>query len=305
MGIRSILGGAALAGAVTAAIGYAETQRFVLREYAIGQGVRPLRILHLSDLHLAPWQRRKMEWVSALATQRPDLVVATGDLLGHADAIPFLAETLAPLKGVPGVFVHGSNDYYGPELKNPFKYLFGTTSANSHETAERLNTGQLEDGLEGLGWVNLNNRATRLTAGGRIVELWGVNDPHKGFDDLATMRLELAELRAGRKDEPALRIGVTHAPYQRVLDSLTKDGADLILAGHTHGGQVCLPPIGQFSGTLVTNCDIPASQAKGLSMWRSGSSRSFLHVSAGLGTSIYAPVRLFCPPEAALLSVSD
>lgn len=313
MGIRGVIVSLAVAGATAAAVGYAQTQRFVLREYRIGpaeadrtrdaSSTRPLRILHLSDLHSAPWQRRKIQWVRGLAANKPDLVVTTGDLLGHQDAITTVAEMLEPLRGIPGVFVHGSNDYYGPEIKNPVKYLFGTTAEASHDEGMRLNTGDLERVLEDLGWVNLNNRAVQLTTGGRTVELWGTDDAHKGFDDLATTRLELAELRSSSKNDPVLRIGVTHAPYRRVLDSFVRDGSDLILAGHTHGGQICLPAIGSFNGTLVTNCDIPAKQAKGLSLWRAGTARSFLHVSAGLGTSIYAPVRLFCPPEASLLSI--
>ena len=98
---------------------------------------------------------------------------------------------------------------------------------------------------------------------------------------------------------PTVTVGVAHAPYQRVLNSFVNHGAQLMLAGHTHGGQVCLPGF----GALVTNCDIPRDQAKGLSVWRHGLRSAFLNVSAGLGTSIYAPVRFACPPEATLLTL--
>jgi predicted MPP superfamily phosphohydrolase len=73
----------------------------------------------------------------------------------------------------------------------------------------------------------------------------------------------------------------------------------MIFAGHTHGGQVCLPG----GRALTTNCDLPTSQASGLSQWGHAGRSSYLNVSAGLGTSIYAPVRLFCPPEAVLVSL--
>ena len=83
------------------------------------------------------------------------------------------------------------------------------------------------------------------------------------------------------------------------------DGVGLALAGHTHGGQLCLPGV----GALVTNCDLDRGRASGLSQWpgRTGTSEAtgdmYLHVSAGLGTSPYTPVRLACPPEATLLTL--
>jgi predicted MPP superfamily phosphohydrolase len=95
-------------------------------------------------------------------------------------------------------------------------------------------------------------------------------------------------------------IGVTHAPYRRVIDAMTYDGHDLIVTGHTHGGQVCVPG----HGALVTNCDLDVGRVKGLSTNMAGGRTSWLHVSAGLGTSPYAPIRFACPPEATLLTLT-
>jgi predicted MPP superfamily phosphohydrolase len=92
-----------------------------------------------------------------------------------------------------------------------------------------------------------------------------------------------------------LRVGVAHAPYQRVLDAFVADGAELILAGHTHGGQLRLPGI----GALVTNCDLPRRQARGVSDWRGVP----MNVSAGMGASPYSDYRLLTPPEATLLTL--
>ncbi len=72
----------------------------------------------------------------------------------------------------------------------------------------------------------------------------------------------------------------------------------LTLAGHTHGGQVCVP----LYGALTTNCDLPHRMAKGLHRWPGADAR--LHVSAGLGTSPYAPPRFACRPEATLLTLT-
>ena len=95
-------------------------------------------------------------------------------------------------------------------------------------------------------------------------------------------------------------LAVTHAPYRSVLDPMAADGHDLIVAGHTHGGQVCVP----FYGALVTNCDLDTARVKGLSSHTAEGRTSWLHVSAGLGTSPYAPVRFACRPEATLLTLT-
>jgi uncharacterized protein len=123
----------------------------------------------------------------------------------------------------------------------------------------------------------------------------GVNDPHREYDRPSELTSGLRGLRA-RKERAALTIGVAHAPYRRVLDDFTDRGAGLLLAGHTHGGQVCVPGF----GALVTNCDLPRRQVRGVSEWRSAT----LNVSAGLGTSIYAPVRFACRPEVSLLTLT-
>jgi predicted MPP superfamily phosphohydrolase len=97
-------------------------------------------------------------------------------------------------------------------------------------------------------------------------------------------------------------MGVVHAPYRRVLDAMAADGHQLIIAGHTHGGQLRIP----FYGALVTNCDLDRKRARGLSRhpdWRVPGA-SWLHVSAGLGTSPYAPMRICCRPEATLLTLT-
>jgi predicted MPP superfamily phosphohydrolase len=81
-----------------------------------------------------------------------------------------------------------------------------------------------------------------------------------------------------------------------VIDAFVDDGFRLVVSGHTHGGQLRVPGY----GALVTNCGLDRTRARGLSRWRDG---AWLHVSAGLGTSPYAPVRFACPPEATLLTL--
>lgn len=268
----------------------------------LAPGAAPIRVLHISDLHLAAWQSDKIEWVRSLAALKPDLIVNTGDNLGHVDALSAITEAFMAFDGVPGVFVHGSNDYFAPTLKNPLSYLRGPSRGET-ETAVRLDTEGLEALMrDRLGWHSLNNEVAQLTINGSILEFMGTADAHRGWDRLDRLPVlvdALRELDDDDTDDPAVMIGVTHAPYQRVLDSFTTQNADIIFAGHTHGGQVCVPGF----GALVTNCDLPRDRARGLSLWYHAQKASFLNVSAGIGTSIYAPVRLACPPEAVLVTL--
>ena len=291
-----------------------ERTRWTLRRAdvpVLPAGATPIRVLHLSDLHMAPWQRDKQEWIRGLAALEPDLVVDTGDNLGHERGIEGVRRALEPFRGVPGVFVNGSNDYFGPALKNPFAY-FGGPSGHVART-KQLDIDGLHDFFAELGWRDLDNTATAMDLRGTHFEFFGVDDPHREYDRLDLITSAIDELRADDSlgDEtwpdgasvadrrPTVTVGVAHAPYQRVLNSFVNHGAQLMLAGHTHGGQVCVPGF----GALVTNCDIPRDQVKGLSIWRHGLRSAFLNVSAGLGTSIYAPVRFACPPEATLLTL--
>ncbi|MGV8897541.1 MAG: metallophosphoesterase [Rhodoglobus sp.] len=303
------LGVAAAAGAAAFAWGaLVERNRFTIRyetAAVLEPGARPLTVLHLSDLHMAPWQSLKQDWVRSLALLEPDLIVNTGDNLGHPDGIDGVINALDVFAGVPGVFVNGSNDYFGPQLKNPFSYFTGPSSKPSR--AATLDIDRLEAYFENqLGWLSLNNKARAIEMRGSRLEFFGTNDAHRGWDRLDQLPGAIEEMRenVGWQDEPngpeSVSLGVTHAPYRRVLDSFVNYGAEMIFAGHTHGGQVCIP--GQPA--LVTNCDIPREQAKGLSIWQHARKAAYLNVSAGIGTSIYAPVRFACPPEAVVVTLT-
>ncbi len=298
---RRLLG----AGAVAAAAGLGwsagvEVRWFALRRETVPvlpAGHEPLKVLHLSDLHLTPTQKRKQEWVRSLAALEPDLVVNTGDNLAHLDAVPLTLDVLGPLLEVPGVFVLGSNDYFAPTTRNPVRYLL-PDDGNRHVDSSPLPWRDLRDGFTARGWLDLSNRRGSLRVRDTSFAFAGVDDPHLRYDDL--------EAVAGPADPDAdVRLGVTHAPYLRVLDAFADDGYDAILAGHTHGGQLRLP----YVGALVTNCDLEPARARGLNTHPaqadpSSAGASWLHVSAGLGTSPYAPVRFCCRPEATLLTLT-
>lgn len=298
-GVALTLGLTAAAGAAT--LGYAafvERNLFGLRRENLAilpPGSRPLQLLHLSDIHMVPRQSAKATWLQGLAELKPDLVVNTGDNLSHPKALVPLLDALEPLLDFPGVFVPGSNDYYAPRLQNPFRYLTGPSS-NGSKPQKELPWQQMFARFGAAGWVDLTNRSQSMAVRGLRLDLSGVDDPHLSRDKFAGF-----PAGSSTADEaPHLRVGVAHAPYQRVLDTFSDGGAQLILAGHTHGGQVCVPGY----GALVSNCDLPTWRARGLTQWEHNGRTVPLNVSAGIGTSRFAPVRFACRPEAVLLTLT-
>ena len=285
--------GVAAVGAACVGWGFVEAHAFTTRRATVpvlDRGAAPICVLHLSDLHFTPSQRDKVAWMSSLASEAPDLVVVTGDNLGHVDAVPTVAEALAPLLGIPGLFVFGSNDYVGPRPVNPFAYFGGPSRMRSARAP--LPTEKLRSVFTDAGWKDLNNARARVTVAGIELTAVGMDDPHIGRDAMPPTEGERG----------SLHLGVVHAPYARALMALTDDAVDVMFAGHTHGGQVCVPGF----GALVTNCDLDRGRVKGLSSWPGvyGDPEStWLHVSAGAGTSPYAPVRFACRPEATVLTL--
>jgi predicted MPP superfamily phosphohydrolase len=298
---RTFASAAAVAG--IAAVGYAsviERNWFALREQEIPvlpPGAEPLRVLHISDIHLTPGRHRLMAFVRSLASLQPDLVVNTGDSIASPEAIGPLLDSLGPLLDRPGMFVYGSNDLYSPKPRNPARYLWRTSAGDHHRAEPDLPWEKLGAELSAAGWIDLNNRRDQLTVNGLDIALAGVHDPHADRDRY--------DLVAGPADSgAALRLGVLHSPEPPVMDRFAADGYDLLLAGHTHGGQLRIPGY----GAVVTNCGIDRPRVSGLSMHPqispAGGNTAWLHVSAGLGTSPWAPARFACRPEATLLTLT-
>lgn len=292
--ILSVLGGLTALGGITALWANQETTNFKLHRVEVPllqpgtlDGKSEFRILHISDLHMVPGQEDKIAWVNSLALLQPDLVVNTGDNLSDAAAVPHVLRALDPLLRRPGVFVFGSNDYFGPKPVNPFGYLVGKKRKVSEEALpwQGMRAAFIEHG-----WHDATHQRIEFKTSGVRLAIAGVDDPHHDLDDYS--------LIAGPPHADAdLSFGLAHAPEPRVLDRFLADGYQLTLHGHTHGGQICLP--GEH--TIVTNCGIDRRRAKGLhkydDMW--------MHVSNGLGNSKYVPFRLFCPPSATLIDITE
>ena len=254
-------------------------------------GRAPIRVLHFSDLHLTPKRSREIADIKSFISLKPDLVISTGDFLAHMQAVPCALDALDELLNIPGLFVFGSNDYFAPKIKNPLKYLLPDHGKRIH--GAELPWRDLDQSLQNRGWKNLNTSRTKLTINGTLIEARGTDDAHLEFDDYSTV--------AGKPDTCDVAIGVTHAPYLRVLKAMSEDKLDAIFAGHTHGGQVRLPLPGG-SRALTTNCDLPHWRARGLTKL---DDEPYLHVSAGMGTSPFARIRVASPPEVSLVTLTS
>ena len=288
---RVALGAAALVGSGAATLGYArwEAGAYTLRHFdvpVLAPGSAPLRVLHVSDLHIRADDARKAEWIRGLADLDPHLVVNTGDTISSVDAQERILSALEPLAAFPAVFVPGNNDYHQPSRPRWSSYLSNKPRRSS---GAPMPWAPLAAAMVEQGWTDLTHRRTVLLADGRRVFLAGLDDPH------------LRRARYGRIAGPAdatadVRLGVMHSPEPWLLQRFAADGHDLVLAGHTHGGQLRIP----FGPALITNCGIDRARARWLHRW---DDHMWFHICAGLGTNPYTPIRFACRPEASLLTL--
>ena len=260
-----------------------ERRWYALRRHRVPclpPGSPNLTLLHISDLHLRAHQGKKIGFLKSLAELKPDIVIGTGDFLGDPDSVPATLDAVGDLTGrVASIFVLGSNDYYSPTPKNPARYLMGPSK---HNPKGRQNPWrEMTAGLQERGWLVLTNERIEVGA----IDIVGLDDPHIGRAKIQT---------ATARTMPGLRLAVAHSPEPAF--ELAHLGYDVILSGHTHGGQLRVPGY----GAVVTNTHgLPREMVRGLHPINGG----WLHVSAGLGTSMYAPVRFACRPEACVLDL--
>jgi predicted MPP superfamily phosphohydrolase len=257
--------------------------RLTTKRVPVGGKCPALSILHISDTHMQQHNRRLAAFLAALPDRvglEPDFVLATGDMMEGDDGIDRLIEGLAPLRAQHGCYyVLGSHDYYAPTFKGPRKYFRPPQGGVKSPPAD---TDRLKTALQSIGWKPLINTTEIVDTPHGRVRLTGVDDPY-------IRRHETGHIE--RSSEDVAAIGLMHAPD--VISEWFRAGFDLVLAGHTHGGQVRIPGV----GALVTNCSLPTALAGGLHRIDAG----WLHVSPGLGTGKYSPIRFACRPEATLL----
>ncbi len=250
----------------------------------VAPGAPRLTLLHISDTHFLAGDDRLQRFLAGIPEElgaEPDLVIATGDLIEDDTGIDPAVQSLSGLAARHGRFyVLGSHDYYQSVFQAYSKYV----TKKRPTRAPPADTDRLESGLGDTGWRPLTNATEFVESDVGRIRLAGVDDPY--LDRHRTDHIE-------RGPEDVLAIGAMHAPD--VVSEFALAGFDLALAGHTHGGQV-RPPL---LGTVVTNCSLP--RELGARFNRVGD--TWLHVSPGLGTSPFSPIRFNCRPEATLLEL--
>lgn len=259
--------------------------RLVRRRLAIlpADGPERLDVLHLSDLHFVRGDERKKRFLGSLPTS--DVTVVTGDFLAEPEAVEIAVAAVGANRGRLGSwFVLGSNDYFAPRFVNPFLYLVRRSGAKPRRT-QIGRPRDLVAALQADGWRDLTNVREEIHLEGLPVELLGLDDAHIRRHDLRI---------APRQAPGSFGFAVMHSPDS--APEAVACGYPLVVAGHTHGGQVRLPLI----GALVTNSHLPRRVVSGLLRLGDG----LVHVSPGLGTGRYAPFRFLCPPEATMLELS-
>jgi predicted MPP superfamily phosphohydrolase len=229
-----------------------------------------LRVLHLTDTHFGPEMRPVAALAKRLASHAYDLVVLTGDLAEDREGCRSLATLLAALSPrIASFAVLGNHDHFH------YRHADGI-DPQPNDLRHLLNA------LDGAGVQVLRNGHRRLFDGAFCVV--GVDDPSLKLDNSA---------RAFAGVAPGVAtLLLAHSPD--ILVRLGRHRPGLVLAGHTHGGQLRLPGIGALGSVSV----LPRRYAMG--HYHYNGVQAF--VSRGVGTS-GAPFRLFCPPEASIITL--
>jgi predicted MPP superfamily phosphohydrolase len=232
-----------------------------------------LTVAVIADLHLHRGRRPMTvaRLVSAVNARRPELIVLPGDLLHRARGSVERLRPLAGLQAPLGVYACLGNHEHGFMW---YSRCLKPSAPSVEEWRARL---------AALGIVLLHNEAHSIARGEERLWLVGVGDAYCQRDDLA------AALRAVPEGE--FRLAITHSPD--LLDDPRAAHLDLLLAGHTHGGQIRLPGI----GPLWAPCRRPRARASGLLH----AGPTLAYVSRGVGEGL--PLRLFCPRELPLITL--
>ena len=199
-------------------------------------GHAPLKVLHLSDIHMTPDQRAKQEWLRGLADLEPDLVDQhRRQPRPRATRSPSSPTRSAALLDVPGRLRPRLQRLLRAGPAQP-----AALPAARHRQAPHVSGRQLPwpRPAGALRRRRLDRPDQRLRVADRRRHVLRVRRRRRPAPELRRPR---ARRRPGRPPTPTSGSASTHAPYLRVLDQFAADGYDAIIAGHTHGGQVCLP----------------------------------------------------------------
>ncbi len=254
-----------------------------------------LRILHISDLHAGvPWPNEKAiaRLLPAALAAVPDLVLFTGDMTDNQKALEPYLEMLSRIKAPLGKYAVLGNHDHGLRKSALHEFTFGLLGRKISRDAnlsddEIAATVARNRHLLGLADITLlNNECVSIRARDVPLQICGIDELTYGLADLEATRKQVDR-------QKPLRILLSHSPD--IISHLDEGEFQLVLAGHTHGGQICIPH--PWRGRVLLSSS-GSEFADGLYR-RPGVT---MHVSRGVGTTL-VPLRLLSRPEITLLEL--
>lgn len=230
------------------------------------------RFVQISDLHFTDETRTEKitEILNSVNLQKPSAVFITGDLISEKNGIDAALELVGKLSGkYPTYVVFGNWDYWSLDFDvNDFSVQ-----------------------LENSGAKLLINKNTGLEVNNNLYHIAGVKDPYTSGENLQDVAKALSGINP-RADE--CKILLAHSP--NVIKYAKNRGIDLILAGHTHGGQIFIP--------FITDYFIPSRREAGRGyisgLYSINSDK--MYVNRGIGVSVI-PLRFMAPPELTVIKI--
>jgi predicted MPP superfamily phosphohydrolase len=251
------------------------TERIRVALPRLPEALAGFRIVHIGDTHCRTgrfYEGLYRQMVAAVNEADADLVLISGDLAAGSDHIPVAARWLGALRARLGVLAVPGNHDLNITME---RWLLGLTQGFDVEEIRRS--------LADVGVTLLHNESKVIEANGQRIVVLGIGDASTGLDDLENT---VTSMPSGD-----LIIILTHSPD--LLDVAGVEVADLVLCGHTHGGQMMLPGIGPVWSPVWRG------RLRGEGLLAAGDVA--VHVTRGVGTSW--PVRLGCPPQVAVLEL--
>ncbi|MGB2762322.1 MAG: metallophosphoesterase [Minisyncoccales bacterium] len=229
-----------------------------------------VKIIHLTDFHSRNFGEREKKILEIIKKLNPDFIFITGDFIDHTTED-----------------IDSCQEFWRELGKQEQGKIFGVFGNHEHYWNKNFSINSLKNLLEESEIIILSNENKKIFRDDGYFYLVGVDDPDTGNDDLGKAM--------GETEKNIPKILLAHSPdIINNLDSLGKEKIDLILAGHTHGGQIRIPFIRPFWVPTKNR----GKYASGL--FKVGS--VYLYVNRGIGTTIL-PIRFNCPPEIAVIEL--
>lgn len=249
---------------------YTETNNIVITEQTIKDAqlskiLKDIKIVQISDLHIKSYGKKEKKLVELIKKINPHILIITGDFISDNKGLFPTIEVLKDISTkVPTIAILGNNDHFKKHKK--------------------LNTEKLIESLKSININLLINESVKITikkeSNTNSFYIIGLNDNYLSYDNIFKATNNL--------NENLPKILLAHSPH--IIEKINTEGINLILSGHTHGGQIIFPLI----GAIYTNSAYNTKKKYIFGLYTQTNTK--MYVNRGIGTS-FLPIRLFCKPE--------